>query len=795
MRHQNTTLVAILGQILLASFAFAGIPQDRNFIDREITKVIIRGLDKVDEGLVRNNIRLQVGDPYDPEIVKSDARTLNRLGVFESFEISIKPNIDGDFAIIYEFKEHSLVTEIKFNGNTLVSNSEIETVIPIKRGSVKDAFLINKSKELIKDMYKSKGHYLAEVLDQSNAKDIDGPLIFKIIEGPRVRIKSILFQGNRAFTNNQLSNEIETETALILLRRGELDRQIIEKDVATLDFYYRSRGYLDIRVDYKIELGPQDKEAKVIFLISEGPLYRLRKIKIGSMSEESEAHELVNLPKVFSEKQIFALMHIQPGDPFTQVFLNQSRKAIEEAYGHMGYVGTTVNLIVIRPGEIGRVDLIVDISEGERVDVGIVSISGNILTKDNVIRRHVGLKPGHPLDGDEIKLTEDRIKKTRLFSDAKVRLLKNVDEPSVRDVLVEVKERRTGNLGFGVGFGSDSGAFGQISYRQDNFDVNDYPQTFEEFLEGKTFIGAGQKFSAFLMPGTDVFNYGLSITEPYFLESRYALSGSIGAYRRKYREYEEERSRGSISVARSFGDIWKGSLRISLQEVELSEFDATIPDEIRAGAGPEFVESVGFALSRNTINAIGRPDSGSNLEILFNRFGFFGGEYEFNQIQVESTTYFALSRDFLDRPNTLKVKSKIGHNFGGYTPTYERFYLGGSSFRGFDYREIAPRGTLTNNGVTTLTDRAIGGDWLCFLGAQYETPLVGETVSAVGFIDTGVVNANPSFDNYRVTAGMGIRLYIPAFGQAPIAFDFAFPVVKESSDDRRVFNFNAELPF
>ena len=58
-----------------------------------------------------------------------------------------------------------------------------------------------------------------------------------------------------------------------------------------------------------------------------------------------------------------------------------------------------------------------------------------------------------------------------------------------------------------------------------------------------------------------------------------------------------------------------------------------------------------------------------------------------------------------------------------------------------------------------------------------------------------MVNANPSFDNYRVTAGMGIRLYIPAFGQAPIAFDFAFPVVKESSDDRRVFNFSAELPF
>ena len=236
-------------------------------------------------------------------------------------------------------------------------------------------------------------------------------------------------------------------------------------------------------------------------------------------------------------------------------------------------------------------------------------------------------------------------------------------------------------------------------------------------------------------------------------------------------------------------------MNVNLQDVELSDFETTVPDEVRLGAGPDFVESIGFTLSRNTIKSLGRPDSGSNFEVKFDHFGALGGDYEFDQLQLEGTTYFALLRDFLGRPSTLRLKSKLGYNFSGNTPTYERFYLGGSSFRGFDYREISPRGTITSDGTTVVTDKSIGGDWLFFVGAQYETPFVGDTISLVGFVDSGTVNASPSFDKYRISVGGGVRLYIPAFGLAPIAFDFGFPVSKENSDDQRVFNFSAELPF
>ena len=795
MRHNKIVFVALFAHFFFGVIAIAEIPEDAILIDREITEVLIEGLEKVDEGLVRNNIRLQVGDPYDPEIIKSDTRTLNRLGVFENFDISIEPLQDGRLRLIYQFKEHPIITDVKFVGNKLIATSELRSAIPIRPGGVRDNFLIDKSLEVIEEVYRSRGYYLATVLIEASSQGIDGPLVFKVIEGPRVRIQSLVFKGNRAFTNAQLESEIDTETALFLIRRGELNRNTLDQDIAKLNKYYRDRGYLDIRVDYRVDVGPKDQEAKVIFLISEGPLYRLRKIKIGNLSSNLEPYELDRNLKVLSEEQIAALMVIQPGDPFSAPLIEQSKSEIESAYGNMGYVGTKARLSSVRPGNIGQVDLIVSIVEGDRADVGVVSIAGNSVSKENIIRRHIGLKPGRPINGDEIKETEDRIKRTRLFSDAKVRLLSDPARPSIRDILVEVKETRTGNLGFGVGFGSDSGAFGQISYRQNNFDINDFPETLGEFFAGRSFIGGGQKFSAFLMPGTDVFNYGLSLTEPYLLESRYSLSGSLGSYRRQYSEYDEERDQGSISIARRFGDIWKGSFSVSLQDVRLSDFESTVPDQVRLGAGPDFVESMGFKLSRNTIKSLGRPDSGSNFEVQLDHFGGLGGDYEFNQLQLEGTTYFALSRDFLGRPSTLRLKSRMGYNFSGNTPTYERFYLGGSSFRGFDYREISPRGTIASGGTTIVTDRSIGGDWLFFIGAQYETPFVGDTISFVGFLDSGTVNASPGFDSYRMSIGCGVRLYVPAFGSAPIAFDFGFPVSKEDSDDQRVFNFTAELPF
>jgi outer membrane protein insertion porin family len=89
----------------------------------------------------------------------------------------------------------------------------------------------------------------------------------------------------------------------------------------------------------------------------------------------------------------------------------------------------------------------------------------------------------------------------------------------------------------------------------------------------------------------------------------------------------------------------------------------------------------------------------------------------------------------------------------------------------------------------------VGGDWQFFLGAQYEFPVVDRFLTMVVFCDSGTVLNTPSFDDYRVSIGAGIRMHIPQLGQAPLAFDFGVPVVKQETDKKKIFSFSVQLPF
>ncbi len=119
--------------------------------------------------------------------------------------------------------------------------------------------------------------------------------------------------------------------------------------------------------------------------------------------------------------------------------------------------------------------------------------------------------------------------------------------------------------------------------------------------------------------------------------------------------------------------------------------------------------------------------------------------------------------------------------------------MGGRNCRGFDYRTISPKGT--RRFISSDPDVPIGGDWEFFLGAQYEFPILDKFLSVVFFCDSGTVLESPGFDDYRVSVGTGVRLHIPQLGQAPLAFDFGFPIVKQESDKKKMFSFSVQLPF
>ena len=773
--------------MLLAASAWAGAaaPDSDSLLDRPIGGIQVKGLERVSEQKVLNNIRSRVGQPYDPETAQGDISRLTRLGDFASIDIIANLRTDGTVDLMYVFREERLLAAVSVVGNRVLADGALLGPTGLHRGSPRDDFLIQRGIREMEELYRSKGYYLAEVsLDSLQLKDND-ILIFEVIEGPRVRTRFIMFAGATAFSPRQLSAEIETTTWFPFLRRGEVDQDQLAADIASLQKFYHDRGWIDVRVDKEIEVSPSQREAKVIFLIEEGRRYTV---------EEITASAPGGVPlEVYSVEQLAAIMNIRVGDVFRQDLVTRSRKSITEAYGVLGYLDARVAIVPIRRGTTTSLSLIVEINEGEVADVGLVNVTGNLLTKDKIIRAQVGLIPGRRFDAREIKATKERIMSTGLFGDAKVVVQAPDEENSdVRDVLVEIKEKNTGSINFGVGIGSDAGVLGNISLTQNNFDLFDVPETFGEFVRGRAFRGAGQRFALNFQPGTEIFAYDVSLTEPQIFGTPYALGGSAGYFRRIFNDYTEERTSVGAVVSRRLGDVWYASLRLDAAKVKLTDLNPFEPVDVLQDAGPETLISAGLTLTRTTIDQMTRPTRGSRTQLNIANWGMLGGDRNFNRVSIDYTTYLALHRDFLGRVTTLRIDAQVGKMFGGGAPTYERFYLGGRSLRGFQFRQVSPKGI---DAAGNVTDVPVGGTFMFFAGGQYQHPLVGKLLDGVVFIDSGTVNNDPGFEEYRLSVGFGFRVYIPQLGPTPLAFDFAIPMLKQDGDETQLFSFSADLPF
>jgi outer membrane protein insertion porin family len=302
------------------------------------------------------------------------------------------------------------------------------------------------------------------------------------------------------------------------------------------------------------------------------------------------------------------------------------------------------------------------------------------------------------------------------------------DDPGYRDVLVEIKERNTGSVNFGVAVGTDSGLFGELSLNQNNFDITDRPESWSELFSGRAFRGAGQRFNATLRPGTDFFQYVMSWTEPHLFDSDYSLTLSGQFRNRIYEHFDEQRVGASVSIGKAFGDVWSGAMRFRGERIALDNLEPFAPTEVFLDRGPDMLTAVGFTLVRSTITQLLRPGSGSRFELAIDRYGAIGGDIEFNLVTAEYTTYFTLDEDFLGRLTTLRLNSRVGHIFDGRAPTYERFYLGGRTLRGFEFRTVSPKGIRAD--TLTPSDDPIGGTWMFLLGAQASfssTPVLSPT--------------------------------------------------------------------
>lgn len=796
---------------------------------------IFQPLDATLQQLVLNQLRTRVGGPYSRSQVTEDITRINRLARFRQADARVMRLNDGSVKLIFTLVPQAIIADVQISGNKKFTDVEIGKEVDILTGTPIDEWQIDRAARRIESLYRSKGYYLARVKVNRDELAKSGVVLFEITEGERVKVMELRFEGNKAFTKDELRQDLKSKEAW-LLDSAPLDEEVISQDVGRLVAFYKNRGYLNVRVDKSILPSPDGREAVVTFVIDEDVPYTLRNVEVTypelreEFPTEPEARTfagetgLVQLsddkkkwfgykPGPFAIEQVKGLMVIKPGDVYSSDKLDASIKLLQNALGKLGYCGDpdaidqgsgiTYKPVItrreLRDENKPEVDILLTIRGVKRTfKTGEILVTGNDISKTKVVMRPLLIQPDRPLDGTAVDESIKRVENTKLFAPRQTKITlqrPNPWDPDYRDVLVNVEQTNTGSLSFGGAVGSDGGATALISLKQRDFDIADVPDTWGEFFSGRAFRGAGQSFSLDILPGDRSQTFAVSVTEPYFLESDYSLGGGVYYRARNYREYDEQRYGGRVSVGHRFGERWTASANLRAENAELSDIEASSPVDYFEVQDPHLLTGLGVTLTRNTLNDPYTPSKGTRIELGLEQVGAVGGDFDFTIMRLEHQVFLPLYEDFFGRPTVLSLATKTSYIPQGSesAPVFERFYLGGQSLRGFAFRTVSPRGI--RNDTHTLGNEPVGGSFMFSWSTEVKQPIFEELLSVVAFLDTGTVQNRISLSDYRASVGLGIRLNVQQLSPVPLAFDFGIPVAREDGDRSRLFTFFIDIPF
>jgi outer membrane protein insertion porin family len=356
-------------------------------------------------------------------------------------------------------------------------------------------------------------------------------------------------------------------------------------------------------------------------------------------------------------------------------------------------------------------------------------------------------------------------------------------QPRVRDVPVDVyvTEGQTGRFMLGGSVNSDLGVMGNITIEERNFDIMNFPRRRGDLFNG-AFRGAGQNFRLEIVPGNQVQRYTVNWTEPnLFGYSPFSLSVGGFLFSRYYRDWKEERLGGRAMIGYEINPNLSISTELRAEDVDIENPRVLGVPKLDRSLGSNDLYTGRVSLIHSTRNSPFLPTEGHYLELIYDQ-GF--GEYDFPRGQVNYSRYF-LIRERADGTGrqTLTSSHKLGFS-GADTPIFENFFAGGfSTLRGFRFRGASP----------VESDVQVGGRFQFIGSLEYMFPVTADDmVRMVTFIDYGTIEQDIEFDwkNFRAAPGLGLRIAVPAMGPAPLAFDFAFPILDAAGDQRQIFNFS-----
>lgn len=760
--------------LLFWAFAVFMAPRTQAQDGSGIFKVTIRhvGPPAVSDSLILANVRIEAGSKYNRNAIDDDVRNLYATGYFYAIQILEEYDVDKGYHLIYLVQGNPTLTDIRFEGNTKYKDSKLLKTIESKIGRPLNDRRLFEDAQAIKKLYQKAG-YPATKVDYVRSIDEQAgraTATFKVEEAPKIRIEDVIFEGATAFKQSKLRKVIKTRQWWMfswLTGSGSYKEDQFEEDRDKLADFYRNEGYLDFELkDVKFDY-PEPKRMVMRLQVFEGRQYRVGSVGFNGVT-------------LIDTNAIAKGLKMPTGKVFTPTGLYDDMEIVEDAYGIIGHIDARVRPQKSANVETGNMDLVYDITEGERVFIERIDIRGNTKTKDRVIRRELLVNPGEPFNKVLVKYSTNRVGLLNYFE--KVGWTdENTDVPNRRDLLINVDEKSTGNVQVGAGLSTVDSLVGFAEISQSNFDLFNPPY----------FTGGGQKAIIRTQLGTQRQDYTLTFQEPWMFGRKLIFNQDLYHREASYQStlYNEKRTGTSTAFTRPLGsERLRGTLSYTLENVGILDVSPAASPAIKDEEGETLISEVGLRFDYDQRGGGFMPNRGYRTILDFGVAGGpLGGETDFYRVELRHAHYFP----GFGEGHIIEVLARAGviDNYGrsDNVPLFNRWFLGGAfNMRGFDYRDVGPK---------DITGEPLGGETYWFSSFEYSIPII-DRVRLAAFYDIGMVYQNAySFDSkvydsngnltidtgkFNDNFGLGIRLNLPI---GPLVFDYGIPINSDSRNE------------
>ena len=752
-----------------------------------ISSIDVQGNQRVDDETIRGYIDITPGKSFSNADIDEAVKRLFATGLFSDVRI----NQVGS-TLVVQVSEYSIVNQVLFQGNKKVKDAQLAQAVQLKPRGPFSQEVLNSDVEAVKQAYSQVGRDDAEVTTQIiDVGEGRVNVVFQINEGGRTRIAAINFHGNNAYGRRRLADVISTKRSTILsyvLRDDIYAEDKLRADEEALRRFYFNHGYADFRViSATANLDPATNEYTVDFTIEEGERYTFGDVSVESTIEGVNAENLGGL------------LQTRAGDTYSAKEVEDTIIALTERVAGMGYAFVQVTPRGDRNFENHTISVVYAIDQGPRTYVERIEIRGNERTRDYVIRREFDVSEGDAFNQVLVQRAKRRLEALDYFQSVEISTAPG-SEPDQVVLVVDVVEKSTGEFNIGAGYTTGGETPGP---------------SVDGGISERNFLGRGQfiKFSA--GGGENTRDFQLSFTEPYFLGRRIAAGFDIYRSTRNYDDYESNVTGATVRFGLPITQTLSTQLAYNISQEEYDydddclndagELDPSLCDvstAIQDGVAnsPWIKSSVSGTLTYNTIDDLNNPHSGIYASSGLEAAGL-GGDAQFLKFTARARYYRTLSEE-LDLVGLLTLGG--GHVWGyggeGGLRTFDLFKNSDKIIRGFEYNGIGPYDADT-------LDKLGGESYLhASVEAQFPMPVVPESFGLRGavFVDTATVFGNNIAQSiegltvagtdmeWRAAAGVGL-IWASPFG--PLRVDYAYPFLKEDTDETQNFNFGISTRF